>query len=483
MVFTLLLVLGCWFLLKKKTPGLHRFDLVSAWGLKIVASCVFLWIYTHYYGWGSLTADPEAFMNESALLARVASESPADYFRFLFGMESPEMVHYYLSETSHWSAGDLNLINDSKNVIRANSLLHFISAGNSYVHLLVFSFLSLLGLRELYLAFHEKIAYRRRLFWLALVGLPCVLFWTGSMLKEPLLIVGFCLVIRAVFGRLSVVSMVWRLLLGILLMLAFKPYVLLCLLPAIAYYFMAKRFFTKRLYLSLLPIPVFVMIALLLFPEQRQQTTHYLTRKQFDFINIGRGGLHAYADTCFFYFRPDQFRYLDLRADSTVYLKQPVVAKLVTTGKSTPFKDVYLLPNTKRWYNYYQSGGCASVITVTEIRGSFGQLIQNVPEAFVNAAFRPFFGDPGGVLKFPAIIETILLFGGFLVQFRYWKRASRETKLQVIALLTFAALLFVLIGWITPVLGAIVRYRIPAYLAVAVSALILHQQRKVSIHE
>ena len=478
MVFALLLVLGCWFLLKKKTPGLQRFDLAAAWGLKILASFVFIWIYIHYYGFGALTADPQAFMNESRILANVWNESPADYFRFLFGMETPEMITHYLSQTHHWSTGDLTLINDSKNVIRVNSVIYFFSSGNPYVHLLVFSFGSLLGLRELYLAFYEKVAFSRRLFWLALVALPCVLFWTGSMLKEPLLIVGLCLVFRAMYGELSPAGRIIRLLSGVLLMITFKPYVLFCLIPAFLWSFIARRFFKNKIGWSLLVLPLLAALVLLAFPEKRKETTHYLTRKQFDFVNIGRGGLHAYADTCFFYFRPDQFGDIDFRSNKTLYLKRPVVAKMVTMGKSAPFKDVYLLPNTTRWVAYYKSDGCASVIPVTGIGNSFGQLLANIPEAFVNAAFRPFFGDPGGVLKFPAIIETLVLFGFFFVQFRYWKRASAETKIQVVTLITFAVLLFILIGWITPVLGAIVRYRIPAYLAIAVAALILHKQRK-----
>jgi hypothetical protein len=383
----------------------------------------------------------------------------------------------------HWTAGDLNLINDSKNVIRVNSLLHFISGGNIYIHLLVFAFLSLLGMRELYLTFYKHVELRWRRFWFALIALPSVLFWTGSMLKEPLLIVGLCLVLRAAFGELSAVGKTWRLLVGAAFMLAFKPYVVLCLLPALGYYLITKRFLLKKPGLSLLlfSLPIIILIACL--PEKRKETTHYLTRKQFDFINLGRGGLHVYADTCFFYFRPDQFRDLEFRSDSTVYLKKPVVAKLVTMGKSAPFKDVYLLPNKKRWFSYYRSDGCASAIPVTGINDSFTQLLINIPEAFVNAAFRPFFGDPGGVLKFPAIIETLLLFGFFFVQLRNWTHISGEDKLLVITLLVFAILLFILVGWITPVLGAIVRYRIPAYLAIASAALILYKQRKDVTHE
>ena len=483
MAFAILVVLGAWVLWKKETPGLHRYDLLLAWGLKIAAAFVFVWVYIHYYGSGTLTADPDVFIKESAILAAVADHSIADYLRFMVGMETPEMIRHYLSETSHWTAGDLTLINDSKNVIRVNSLIHFISGNNSVIHAIVLSFFSLLGFRELYLAFYKQVRMPDRRLWFLLVAFPSLLFWTGSMLKEPLMIVGLCLVIRGLFDELPVGKRSIKLISGILLMLAFKPYVLICLLPAIAVYLTSKFVFRGKILISLAVLLSLVVVSLTAFPGKRDDTTYYLTRKQYDFVNIGRGGLHAYADTCFFYFRPDQFRYLDIRADSTVYLKRPIVAKQLTLGKASPFKDVYLVPNKVRWFNYYETNGCKSAIPVTSINASFTQLVLNIPEAFVNAAFRPFFGDPGGLLKFPAVVETILLFAFFALQLRHWKNVSQEAKLQVVTLVSFAFLLFILIGWTTPVLGAIVRYRIPAYLAVLIAALILYNQQKKLNHE
>lgn len=481
MILALFLVLGSWWLWRKQTPGLGRYDLLLAWGMKIAASLVLLWIYTYYYGWDSLTADPNIFMKESAMLAGVAYESVPDYLRFLFGLETPEMIQHYLSETSHWSAGDLNLINDSRNVIRVNSLLHFLSGGHHLLHFLSFSFLSLLGMRELYLAFYNRSGYSTRLFWFALIALPSVLFWTSSMLKEPMLIIGVCLVLRGVFSQLSVASRSWRILLGILLMLAFKPYVLVCLVPAVLFYLITRYLFKGRLVWSLTGCLATLVLLLAVFPGKREEVTHYLTRKQYDFINIGRGGLHAYADTCFFYFRPDQFRYIEFRPDSTVYLRRPMMAKQVTMGRAAPFKDVYLLPNKKPWFNYYETQGCRSNITVTPIESSFRQLVLNIPEAFVNAAFRPFFGDPGGLLKYPAILETLLLFGWFLLQFRFWKRLPPDQRTIIVSLLIFAVLILVLIGWTTPVLGAIVRYRIPAYLAIFLAGVLLHRQKRIRL--
>lgn len=479
----LLVLVGGWLLKTRRTEGLKSYDLLLAWGAKMLLSCLFIYIYTHYYGSGTLTADPEAFMRESQLLRSVADTSFADYLRFLVGMESPEMVTRYLSETMHWSSGDLTLINDSKNVIRVNSLLLFISGGSVYFHAFFLSLFSLLGFREVYLTFRTQVQLPSRLFWWLLILMPSLIFWTGSMLKEPLLLVGLCLVIRAWLGKLTVVQRSWRWVLGILLMLAFKPYVIICLIPAFIVYYMGKWFFRSRAIWSVLVFLGFMSLLLALFPQQREKTVHYLTRKQFDFINIGQGGLHAYADTCFFYFRPDQFHLLRIRTtDSFVWLKEPAKAKQVMFGRAHPFKDVWLQPNDQRWIIYFQSRGCASHVEVTPINNSFRQLLLSIPEAFSNAAFRPFFGDPGGWLKYFAIAETLVLFVCVAYCFRFWKRTDRNTRLIVVSLLVFAVVLLLLIGWVTPVLGAIVRYRIPAYFALLVAGLLLYKKKETK-HE
>jgi len=484
MAITLLILVGGWFLWKRKTDGLTSIDLLLTWAIKLLAALLFLFIYTHYYGSGTLTADSKAFMVESHLLQNVAYVSFGDYLRFLFGLETQEMVHHYLSNTTHWNTGDLTLINDSKNVIRINSVLYFISNGNVYFHAFVFSFFSLLGFRELYLTFSQSIHFSKRVFWYALILLPSMLFWTASMLKEPLMIVGMCLLLRALLGELTKKQRLWRFSVGVILMLAFKPYVLFCLIPAVLIYVTIKWVFKGKIIISILSVLGVVVILGAVFPLQREKSVFYLTRKQFDFINIGNGGMHAYADTCFYFFHPDQFQYLTLNEkDSSVFLNKTVHAKQVELGKALPFKDVILHPNKDRWILYFKSDGCASNVPVTFIDGSSSQVIKNIPEAFVNAAFRPFFGDPGGWLKYFAIIETLLLFAWVIFSFRYWKEASPQIRLQVTTLLVFSIVLLILIGWITPVLGAIVRYRIPAYMAILVASLLLFKQKKELKHE
>jgi hypothetical protein len=443
------------------------------WGIKVLFGVLFMVIHTQIYGIGDVTVDWEEYMDDSVTLNGVAYQSVTDYLKFLFGTNSESAVSHYLANTNHWSAGDLDLMNDSRNVLRVNSLLVFVSRGNVYIHILFFSFFSFLGLRELFLAFKNRIFYDRRFFWFALFLFPTLSFWTSSVLKEPLMILGLAYILHALLGDLSWKARLWRFVLGFVLMLAFKPYVLGCLLLSLPVFVLGKWVFRKRVLLAPVTVVVLFSLVLLSFSGFRSHVTHRLTRMQFDFMNVGRGGVHAYADSCYYYFRTDQYANLDFLKDGNLKIRKELVAKKVTFGMEYPFEDIRLKPGDGPWRVDFIGTECGSYIELTAIGNDFGQLLKNIPEALSNAAFRPTFWDPGGKLKIINFLETIGLFAFLLFGFWYNRRnRTAEEKNVILFLITFSLVLLVLIGWTTPVLGAVVRYRMPAYLALFLIAFI-----------
>jgi hypothetical protein len=441
--------------------------------VKVLFGILFMIIHTKIYGIGEITVDWEEYMDDSVTLNGVAYQSFGDYLKFLFGTNSEFAVQQYLAHTNHWSAGDLDLMNDSRNVLRINSLIVFISRGNVYIHILFFSFFSLIALREIFLAFKDRVFYDKRLFWFALFLFPTLSFWTSTMLKEPLMILGFAFVLNALFGKLAWSSRLWRIILGFVLMLGFKPYVLACLLLSIPVFLLGKFVFKKRVVFAPLTVLLLWAIVFASFSNLRTGVTHRLTRMQFDFMNVGRGGIHAYADSCYYYFRTDQYADLNFLKNGSLQVKKKIIAKKVTFGMSYPFEDIALKPSDGPWRIDFIGTKCGSYIELTAINNDFGQLIRGVPEALTNAAFRPTFWDPGGKLKIINFLETIGLFA--LLGFGFWynrKFRSMEEKNIILFLLSFSIILLVLIGWTTPVLGAIVRYRVPAYLTLFLVAFI-----------
>jgi hypothetical protein len=151
--------------------------------------------------------------------------------------------------------------------------------------------------------------------------------------------------------------------------------------------------------------------------------------------------------------------------DSTVYLKQPIVAQKEQFGRVAPFESLVLSPNKNGWPLYFKAEKSKSFINLQPLNNSPSQLISTAPVAFLNATFRPYFWDNGGLLKWASIIETIVLIGFFSLSLLKKIERTGSDKQTITTLLWFSILLLLLIGWITPVIGAIVRYRIPAYLA------------------
>jgi len=475
MILALLIVIGFFVLWNVSTGGLKRYDLPVAFAAKLLFGGLFMYIYSKIYGIGSDTVDWEEFIHDSVVLKNVAFESPGTYFKFLLGFSNEADVLRYLGETDHWSAGDLTLMNDSRNVLRANSLIAFLSGGNIYFHISFLSFFVVLALRQVYLTFYQHIILGKRWFWYLIALLPSMLFWTSSMLKEPFMIIGFCLLLSGCFRKLKFSSRWWRMVLGLILMLSFKPYVLLCLLLPLILYGIAQwsRISLTALYALVIGLGI---CGVFVFSSVRDTAVQRITRMQYDFINVGRGGMHVEVGDRFYYFPVEQFDSIDTLNDFAS-LKYPLTGKYCLPGAKLPFEDVKLTPEDGPWPIYFIGTKCGSYVELTPINNSFSQLLANTPEAFVNAAFRPSPSDPGSNLKYFNFLETVLLFGFFLFSFFSGKfKRNKSEREQIITLVIFACCLFILIGWTTPVLGAVVRYRIPAYFAILLATLIGHRK-------
>jgi hypothetical protein len=213
------------------------------------------------------------------------------------------------------------------------------------------------------------------------------------------------------------------------------------------------------------------------FSNQRVTVVNYLTRKQFDFVNVGKGGLHVQADTCFYYFQPYQYENLSIQKD--VVLLKPCDAYVMRFGSTQRPKKVHLNPTGKHWKIHYYTKGCLSFIETTPINNSVIQLIKNIPEALTNSILRPFPTDHGSYLFWLSIFETWGILYFMILAIIKRRNLSNQNKGLVFALGIFALSLFLLIGFTTPVLGAMVRYRFPAQLALILIGIIIIDTKKI----
>jgi hypothetical protein len=144
--------------------------------------------------------------------------------------------------------------------------------------------------------------------------------------------------------------------------------------------------------------------------------------------------------------------------------------------------------------NLAESIDARSKIDIPYLDGSFWNLVQAVPIAFINTSFRPFPMDLNSlmiVLPFLENVFLILLIIVFITQ----KRTTVFYQNQKILCIYFGLViffLFSLIGLTTPIIGAIVRYKVPVlpFLYIIVLSLIdfnafsrfsLYQKLKIKI--
>lgn len=291
------------------------------------------------------------------------------------------------------------------------------------------------------------------------------------------MLLGFGLFLRGAFADIPLRKKWFLGIAGGLLLLGFKPYVFFMLIPMLFFFGLVRLLPKFKIAGALFILLGFFTIACSLFPEPRDKAIHTISRKQFDFVQVGRGGLHVYADSLFYYFETDQISALNQDHD-TVWLKYDVDAKILKLGEISDPIPIRLKADGARWIKYFENTQSDGFIAVTPIKNSFAQLLRNIPEALYHSLLRPLPGDPGGALNWVAFLETILLVSALIWAIVKRKKLTHQERSRIVGLLLFAFLLSLVIGWTTPVLGAIARYRIPVYVALLIVAGMLYDPNK-----
>ncbi|PHR46604.1 MAG: hypothetical protein COA32_10700 [Fluviicola sp.] len=434
--------------------------------IKSLVALFFLYVYTFYYGGGELTADAGRFFQESKTLKAVFHQSPSDYFKFLFGLDNdPAFINKYLASTDHWNAGSKVLPNDSRNVIRVNSILLFISNGQVVIHFLLFSLASFLGGLDLY-QFIKKHSKLPKGFLLMLMTLtPSIAFWSSSIIKEPLMILGLCLVLRAAFDNISTKRKTWRYLLGGLLLISFKPYVFICLFAALLFYWVFSRI-TKSQILN-----AFIYGALgfgtLFYTGFLNKGVYLISKQQENFMNVRDGGLYLFEDSeHYFYIYYVNRNHFKIEGNQATLIK-PVGAfhmRIDNNFKRNPIQ----LTNVGETYRIgVRMSKAGSGIPITPIKESGAKMIKMIPEVLFNTFIRPVPNKNSSWLQYSAFIENvIILLGLILAIFIFPRKLNSKENRMFFSLMIFSFMIYLIVGWTTPVVGAIVRYVVPGLLGI-----------------
>jgi hypothetical protein len=119
-----------------------------------------------------------------------------------------------------------------------------------------------------------------------------------------------------------------------------------------------------------------------------------------------------------------------------------------------------------------------SKIKLIPLEPTLWSTAKGIPIALLNTLFRPTLWEVNNLLSLFAALENLLFLGLFIFVLLFFKFPKVEEQEIFIFCSSFVFILFVIIGLTTPVLGAMVRYKIPALPSLVMIFMILTDQNK-----
>jgi hypothetical protein len=467
--YTLLITL----LLKKF--NFFRTTALSGWGIYLAFAAklgIALFFFAFPY---NTMIDSGHYMHDADALSRVLYESPGDFLKIFLGFGDVENLNtQYLSSTTYWSHDKGWIFSDTRNVIRVNAIFHWLAFHNPRVVLLFNVLVCLIGLRLFYQGLSQLVKTKKNLLFLLIFFLPSTLLWTANLSKEAFLLVGFGLLMRNIFTgkQLHFSSFI-----GILILLMFKPYVGAAFLLAWLVYVLLMLSNRTRRWAGL---GIFIFSGIVFLGISRTKIAQFISQKQFDFINLAEGGIWLEVEGSAVRINDADTIHLQIHEAENKNFYALIEVEVVgekRVHQQMPEK-IKVAPSEFEYYVLHRLPKSGSYIDLHNIDGEFSKLLKSAPHAIFNVMFRPLPSDPPkSIVKWYFVLESYLLVALFL--FALTKIRANSHRNTIIFLFLGSILIALIIGWTTPVLGAIVRYKLPITLSlIAASYLLLFPQKE-----
>ena len=371
--------------------------------LKLAAGFALFIVYTRFYP-DRKYADIFRYYDDSSIVFNSLFQHPYDFFRMLSGyhQNDKDLIVYY-NAMNNWFNSEM-VFNDARTMIRINILFRFLSVGTYYPHSIFFCFLAFSGLTALYKIAADVIKNRKLLLLLAVFCMPSVLFWTSGVIKESFLVFAIGFMIYFVNSIAENKGNRTRNFLGTVIsmfcLLNIKSYVFFALLPCLLAYFWVKL--------------------------------------KGDKAALKFAGIHL-------------IYFLILYNVSANFTHHPVPELLA--NKQQEFNTLAIAEQAK------------SLIQLPLLEPTISSLISNVPNALLVTLFRPHLLEAHNSMMLLSALENALLILLLLLNiffiFKDGKKIMFNSPLLLLSIY-FVIITFCLIGLVTPVLGAVVRYKVAA---------------------
>lgn len=444
--------------------------LMVGWIVKTLAACAFFYVYSEIYGRGKLAEDAGAYVSEAAILNDIYTDDPNAYYNVIFNKyDFEKTIARYFSDVKNSRIGPkARIVNDTRNQIKLISLLSFVVGNEESSLFAFFNLLSFLGLLVLWRALSQRTNLHPILIFSLLLLPVSLLFWTSSPLKECTSLFGIQLFIAALLQPKKTTRWIVIGGFGFVMTLMFKVHLIALVVAAyivvVVYAKIAKE---KKWSYALTTVICLVILSIYGVPKKM---LFAISDKQFDFVNVARGGVSMEGDTCYYFL---QKKHRDkIRIDeSVVTLLEPTEMIAIEKGKIRRETTFTLYPGQEKLRFEYEQFGGNSYFEVTAIDRNWLNLLIALPAAIVNTCFRPFPWQPFFSIQNLILTFENLFFFYLLVQTLRKKRNIIRPHLSLLVNVLLIASLFLtlVIGWTTPISGAIVRYRIPIHLFILIS--------------
>ncbi len=389
-----------------RAPGLDGIGIPRSWFLgvfclKVLSGISLGLIYTYYYS-DRATADTFKFFDDSKIMFDALFSKPYDFIRMFTGIggDAPELRKYY-TEMDFWLNKDV-MFNDNKTIIRLNVLFRFFSMNKYFVHVVFINFISFVGLVCIFKTLASYIPSAAKLIFCSTFLLPSVMFWGSGLLKDGLLIFALGMMLYTFNQLLSnqvKAKTVCIFLLSFVLLIFTKLYVLISIFPGMIAWVWARK--NKGWNVAFKFVSAYLLYFIIVFNLQ-----------------------HIFPE----------YNVADI-----IYWKQKNFNTLVELTKAK------------------------SVIEIPQLDYGLKSILINSPTAFFNTLLRPFPSDVhGNPFILISLFENILIVLVVVATFIYRKKDIDPVSPLILFSLFFVLLMFVLAGLITPIIGALVRYRVPA---------------------
>jgi len=464
-----------------KCNGLSKNDILIGWVVKLFFGGLYLYIFINYYGNGNLYGDSSGFFRDSKLISQLAIKDPYEYLKLLFGLTdiTSPVVWEHLKETNLWFYnGSGDFINDNRLILKVNSVIHLFSFNNLYVHSLIHVLISFIGIKLIFTTFSDYVKCKK-LFWYALVCLPSLSFWSGALLKESLLVFGLGLLffnLKKLRDLIRIKHLLFYFI-GVLFITYNKPYTGLIVFPLSFLLLIGEYYSWSIVKLKIVSVFVLIIFIFLMFAPSRINLTEKVSVKQKDLMNMGKGGVFFITDSSFCFFDYKLNSNFEMISDSMIKVNVESKGEYKLFGKHN-FKPFTIQKSDKLYPHYLSQIPSTSYFDTEPIDYSVVRLIKNIPLAVVDVHLRPFPWDNGDKLKWFAFLQNILLISLVLFSFYNKRILYNKDKWILFILISSSFFITLLIGWTTPIFGAIVRYKVPVDLFIIIISFILLKSKK-----